>query len=77
MGKHVQNFNAGATAAHKFDSSILVAVHFANPEKGNYPTYAKNLDTYGVDYDVFLYCTKQQSGGSGNIGMQTVTEPCS
>mgnify|MGYP003288537169 FL=1 len=46
-------FNAGATAAHEFDSNILVAVHFANPEKGNYPTYAKNLDTYGVDYDVF------------------------
>lgn len=46
-------FNAGATAAHEFDSNILVAVHFANPEKGNYPTYAKNLYTYGVDYDVF------------------------
>ena len=47
-------FNAGATAAHEFDSSILVAVHFANPEKsGTYAKYAKNLDTYGVDYDVF------------------------
>lgn len=47
-------FNAGATAAHEFDSNILVAVHFANPEKsGTYAKYAKNLDTYGVDYDVF------------------------
>ena len=47
-------FNAGAAAAHEFDSNILVAVHFANPEKsGTYAKYAKNLDTYGVDYDVF------------------------
>ncbi len=29
-----------------------VAVHFANPEKGN-SSYAKTLNTYNVDYDVF------------------------
>lgn len=47
-------FNAGAKAAHDFNSNILVAVHFANPEKsGTYAKYAKSLDTYGVDYDVF------------------------
>ena len=32
----------------------MVAVHFANPEKSaNYATYAKNLNTYDVSYDVF------------------------
>ena len=51
-------FSAGsrgvrAVAADK-DMTILVAVHFTNPEKSsNYATYASNLDKYGVDYDVF------------------------
>jgi arabinogalactan endo-1,4-beta-galactosidase len=33
---------------------MLVAVHFTNPEKsGRYADYAKKLNDYGVDYDVF------------------------
>lgn len=32
---------------------ILVALHFADPQKGQYPTYAATLDAYKVDYDVF------------------------
>ena len=51
-------FDAGADAVHAAgeakEKNILVAVHFANPEKSaNYATYAKNLNTYDVSYDVF------------------------
>ncbi|MCR4903560.1 MAG: glycosyl hydrolase 53 family protein [Butyrivibrio sp.] len=47
-------FSAGSSAVKAVDEDILVAIHFTNPEKsGRYATYAKNLDTYNVDYDVF------------------------
>ncbi len=51
-------FSAGSSAVRKVAAAsgkeILVAVHFTNPEKsGRYASYAKNLDSYGVDYDVF------------------------
>lgn len=47
-------FSAGAAGVRAVCSEILVVVHFANPEKAtNYATYAENLNTYGVDYDVF------------------------
>ncbi|MGN0351167.1 MAG: glycosyl hydrolase 53 family protein, partial [Roseburia sp.] len=51
-------FNAGSSAvrevAETYEREILVALHFANPETaGRYAGYAKNLDTYDVDYDVF------------------------
>lgn len=51
-------FSAGAeavrTVATDKGKDIMVAVHFANPEKsGTYANYASQLDTYGVDYDVF------------------------
>lgn len=51
-------FSAGANAVHAVEAAkskdIMVAVHFANPEKsGTYANYAKQLNTYGVDYDVF------------------------
>ncbi len=51
-------FDAGADAVHAVgeanEKDILVAVHFANPEKSsNYATYAENLNTYDVSYDVF------------------------
>ncbi len=46
--------SAGSKAVREVFPDALVAVHFANPEKaGSYDSYAKNLDYYGVDYDVF------------------------
>jgi arabinogalactan endo-1,4-beta-galactosidase len=49
-----QLINAGARAVREVCPSALVAVHFANPEKvTNYQSYGKNLEYYGVDYDVF------------------------
>ncbi|MBE5815216.1 MAG: extra-cellular endo-beta-1,4-galactanase [Clostridiales bacterium] len=44
---------AGAKATREVYPEALVALHFANPEKGAYATYAKKLDYYQVDYDVF------------------------
>ncbi len=45
---------AGSKAVREVFPEALVAVHFANPEKvSNYIDYAKKLDYYGVDYDVF------------------------
>lgn len=55
-------FSAGSKAVRKFDEEIngtkenkvKVVLHFTNPEKtGNYDNFAKMLDTYHVDYDVF------------------------
>ena len=50
--------NSGSKAvrevAAEFGKDIQVVVHFTNPEKaGTYATYAKALNNYGVDYDVF------------------------
>ena len=45
---------AGAKATREIFPEALVALHFANPEKvGSYDTYAKKMDYYQVDYDVF------------------------
>lgn len=45
---------AGAKAAREIFPEALVALHFANPEKADsYETYAKKMDYYKVDYDVF------------------------
>ena len=45
---------AGAKATREVYPEALVAVHFANPETaGRYMEYAKKLDYYDVDYDVF------------------------
>ena len=45
---------AGSQAIREVYPEALVAVHFANPEKaGSYAEYAKKLDYYQVDYDVF------------------------
>lgn len=51
-------FSAGSSAVRAVSAEsgkdILVAVHFTNPEKsGRYASYAKSLNSYGVDYDVF------------------------
>ena len=52
--KITQLMSAGARAVREVCPGALVAVHFANPEKvTNYQSYAKNLDYYQVDYDVF------------------------
>ena len=38
----------------QYDKDIQIAVHFTNPEKaGRYAYFAKTLDEYEVDYDVF------------------------
>jgi arabinogalactan endo-1,4-beta-galactosidase len=44
---------AGSGAVREVFPEAKVAVHFANPESGAYPTYASNLKLYGLDYDVF------------------------
>ena len=45
---------AGAKATREVYPDALVALHFANPEKADsYATYAKKMDYYKVDYDVF------------------------
>ncbi|MBQ9696550.1 MAG: glycosyl hydrolase 53 family protein [Oscillospiraceae bacterium] len=47
-------FKSGDKAVRDFDSSILIAHHFANPSNvDNYYLYAKVLQECGVDYDVF------------------------
>ncbi len=50
----MQLMSAGSKAVRDVCPDALVAVHFTNPEKvTNYDSYAKHLDYYGVDYDVF------------------------
>ena len=45
---------AGSRAVREVYPDALVAVHFANPEKADaYAGYAKKLDYYALDYDVF------------------------
>lgn len=44
---------AAAKAVRDTDESILIAVHFTNPEKGYFSGYADKLNQYQVDYDVF------------------------
>ena len=47
-------WKAGSRAVREIDKKILVAVHFANPEKNsNMKDYASKLDYYKIDYDVF------------------------
>jgi len=45
--------NGVRTISAEREKEILVAVHFTNPESKDYAGYAKNLQNYGVDYDVF------------------------
>ena len=52
--KIAQLMSAGSRAVREACPHALVVVHFANPEKvTNYVSYGKNLEYYGVDYDVF------------------------
>lgn len=42
-----------AKAVRGADPGIQIVTHFTNPEKGLLPDYARELQTYGVDYDIF------------------------
>ena len=42
-----------AKAVRDTDASILIATHFTNPERKLYSDFARDLQTYGVDYDIF------------------------
>ena len=44
---------AAAKAVREFDPHIQIAVHYTNPEKGGYTTFARWLQEYRVDYDIF------------------------
>ena len=44
---------AAAKAIREFDPSIQIAVHYTNPEKGGYTTFARWLQEHQVDYDIF------------------------
>ena len=57
-------FQAGCSAVREVEdtkfgesvengSKIMIALHFADPQKGEYPAYAQNLNTNNVDYDIF------------------------
>lgn len=47
-------FSAGSKAIREVLPEAKVVIHFTNPEKtGTYATYAKQLDSHHVDYDVF------------------------
>lgn len=47
-------FSAGSAAVRDVVPEALVALHFTNPERtGFYADVARELDTRGVDYDVF------------------------
>ncbi|MBR3076564.1 MAG: glycosyl hydrolase 53 family protein [Oscillospiraceae bacterium] len=49
----VKLMNAGSKAIREVYPEAKVAVHFANPENGNYSDYAAALRDNGLDYDVF------------------------
>jgi arabinogalactan endo-1,4-beta-galactosidase len=49
----VEITNGGAAAVREVFPDALVAVHFTNPESQDYWTIANNLQTNGMDYDVF------------------------
>lgn len=44
---------AGCQAVREFDGSILIAVHFTNPDPTTYYGYANMLAAAGADYDIF------------------------
>ena len=46
-------YRAGCEAVRSFDPNVLIAVHFTNPEAGNYGKLAYMLASNRVDYDVF------------------------
>lgn len=53
MYKICDLFASGNKAVRDFDSSVLIAHHFANPSTGYYAWYAQVMAECGLDYDVF------------------------
>lgn len=53
MYKICDLFASGDQAIRDFDSSVLIAHHFANPSTGYYAWYAQVMDECNLDYDVF------------------------
>ncbi len=47
-------FGAGSKAVREIDKSILVALHFTDPQNNRYEEHAMTLKKNNVDYDVFL-----------------------
>lgn len=45
-------FSAGAKGVRAYNDKVKVVIHVTNPESGMVSTWAENLDTYKVDYDV-------------------------
>lgn len=62
-----------AQAVRDFDSEIQIAVHYTNPEAGNYTYYASTLALYDVDYDIFA--TSYYPGWHGTL--ENLTEQLS
>ncbi|MBE6862242.1 MAG: hypothetical protein E7497_05010 [Ruminococcus sp.] len=53
MYKICDLFLSGCKAVREFDSSVMIALHFANPATGYFDWYAQVLNECSVDYDVF------------------------
>ncbi len=53
MYKICDLFSSGCKAVREFDSSVMIALHFANPATGYFDWYAQVLNECSVDYDVF------------------------
>ena len=45
-------FSAGVKGVRAYNDKVKVVIHVTNPESGMVSTWAENLDTYKVDYDV-------------------------
>lgn len=50
-------FAAGSQGVQNIEAAnntqIMIAIHFTNPESGNFSSFAQNLESNGVVYDVF------------------------
>ena len=44
---------SASAAIREVSKDIKIAVHYTNPEKGTFTNFADELDTAGLDYDVF------------------------
>lgn len=65
---------AAAQAVRDTDRSILIAVHYTNPEWKVYAQYAKDLKNYGMDYDVFATSYYPEYHGTiQNLKTQLIT----